>query len=230
MPSRLRPKWSSKNVAEPVGAKPFTPRMRIGHGRIAHDRLGDRGAEAAFRRRLFRGDDRSRLARRRNDRRLVQRLDGRDVDHPRFEAMPRKRLGRIERAADDRARGDDGQRRSLAQHVGPSEGEGVRFIEGDVRDLRPSNPQIGWKTGFRRPAHRGARLRRIGRHDDRQPVDRPQPAQVLDRMVGRPELAVGHAGTHSAEHDRKAIVGDVDLDLLERAAGQKRRRAAKQKE
>ena len=44
--------------------------------------------------------------------------------------------------------------------------------------------------------------------------------------MGRAEFAIGHARAHAAENDRKTVVGDVDLDLLERAAGQERRRAA----
>ena len=69
-------------------------------------------------------------------------------------------------------------------------------------------------------------MRRIGRHDDAEPVDGPQPAQILDRVVRRPESTIGHARTYAAKHDREAVVGDVDLDLLERPTGQEGTSAA----
>ena len=42
----------------------------------------------------------------------------------------------------------------------------------------------------------------------------------------RPELAVGHAARHAAELDVVTAVGEVRLDLLERAAGEEAGRAA----
>ena len=69
-------------------------------------------------------------------------------------------------------------------------------------------------------------MRRIGRHDDAEPVDGAQPAQVLDRVMRRPELTIGHARTHAAKYDREAVIGDVDLDLLERPTGQEGTSAA----
>jgi len=45
-------------------------------------------------------------------------------------------------------------------------------------------------------------------------------------MMGRTELAIGHAGAHAAQHDMIAVIGDVGLHLLERAAGQEGRCAA----
>ena len=45
-------------------------------------------------------------------------------------------------------------------------------------------------------------------------------------MMGRPEFPVSHARAHAAQDDRVAVVGHVNFDLFERAAGQERRGGA----
>jgi hypothetical protein len=42
----------------------------------------------------------------------------------------------------------------------------------------------------------------------------------------RAELAISHPRAHSAEHDREAIIGDVDLDLFEGPSSQEGTRSA----
>ena len=87
-----------------------------------------------------------------------------------------------------------------------------------------------------RAVHRGGRahrlrgLDRVGRHDHRQVGDRARPGQILDRVMRGPELAVGHAARHAAQLHVVAAVAEVDLDLLERAAGQEARCAARERD
>ena len=70
------------------------------------------------------------------------------------------------------------------------------------------------------------RLDRIGRHDHRHVGDRARPREVFDGVMRRPKLAVRHAARNPAELHVVAAVREVGLDLLERAAGQKARGAA----
>ena len=63
----------------------------------------------------------------------------------------------------------------------------------------------------------------IARCDHRQIGQRPKPSKVLDRVMGRPKLAIGHAGAHAAELHIGVRIRDVRFDLFECAPGQKAR-------
>ena len=69
MPSAVRPKWSSRKLALPVGAKPVHAEDPHRGRAVLGDEAGDRGAEAAGDDRLLDGDDPARLARGRRARR-----------------------------------------------------------------------------------------------------------------------------------------------------------------
>ena len=47
--------------------------------------------------------------------------------------------------------------------------------------------------------------------------------------MGRPKFAIGHSRTHAAQNDRKTVVCNVHLDLLQRAPRQERRRSANER-
>lgn len=47
--------------------------------------------------------------------------------------------------------------------------------------------------------------------------------------MGRPKFAIGHSRTYAAKNDRKTVVCSVDLDLLQRAPRQERRRSANER-
>ena len=64
------------------------------HGRVAHDDFGDGRAEPALDHCFLDGDDRLCLARRGDDRRLVERLDRRDVENPRMKPTLGERVSR----------------------------------------------------------------------------------------------------------------------------------------
>src|SRR5262245_51240733 len=49
-------------------------------------------------------------------------------------------------------------------------------------------------------------------------------------MMRWTEFAIGHPGAHAAQCDRKAVIGDVDLDLLECTTGQERRGATNERD
>ena len=69
-----------------------------------------------------------------------------------------------------------------------------------------------------------ARLEIVCGDDDVEVVHRPQRRQVVQRVVRRAERTVAHAGADADQLDRPIRVGDVILDELERAGGQKARR------
>ena len=75
--------------------------------------------------------------------------------------------------------------------------------------------------GPRRGADRFAGLEIVGRHDDRDVVDRPQRGQVVQRMVRAAERAVADAGADADDRRRHVGVADVVLDLLQRPGGEK---------
>ncbi len=61
-------------------------------------------------------------------------------------------------------------------------------------------------------------------------VDGAGPGHVLDGVMGRPELAVGHAAADTHELHVGRAVGGVDLDLLEGAAREERRGCADERD
>ena len=99
MPSRLEPEMIEQELgASGRGEARHAEDAHRNRG-VAHDDLGDRGAKAALDHRLLDRDDRAGLARRGDDRRLVERLDGRDVDHPRLDALLGESVRGCERPA-----------------------------------------------------------------------------------------------------------------------------------
>ena len=72
-----------------------------------------------------------------------------------------------------------------------------------------------------RPFHGFGGLPAICRHNDRDVVERAQPGEVFNGVVGRSKLAVGHAGGLPDKLHVEVGVGDIGLHLLQRAAGQK---------
>ena len=136
-------------------------------------------------------------------------------------------LGGLERAGDHGPGRDHSDIRAVAQPGGHTVGK--RPVSGHRRYFEPADAQEDRRGRCGRPTHRSAGLGRVGRHHDAEAGDRPQPGQVLDRVVGGTEFAVRDAGAHAAEHDRGLAVGDVRLDLLERPAGEERRRRANER-
>ena len=94
----------------------------------------------------------------------------------------------------------------------------------DVGDLEARDAQVAAGRGWRRPSGRrrasapGRRGR--ARRGCRSPASSARSS--IEWCVG-PQLAVGHARALAAQDDVRVAVGDVGLDLLERAAGQERR-------
>ena len=231
MPSAVRPKWSSRKLALPVGANAGARRgCASAPGWCWATQARDRGAEAAGDDRLLGGDDAraSRAPRR-----------------ARVASSSGSTNGMlITRAADARRRAAGSAASSARETIVPI---------GDHRDVVAvaSAGSRGRARTARRPAvtsgtlKRGdAQVQRAGRSStaqrtaarvcagsagtttSRSAIAR-SPGQVLDRVVRRAELAVGHARALAAEHDVVLAVGDVGLDLLERAAGQERRGGAR---
>ena len=127
------------------------------------------------------------------------------------------------------ATADDGEVGAIAQHVGAAELEDVAFRQ-EVRHADAAQTQEHRAVVGGRPGGRRRRLDAVGGRDDRHIRQRPDPGEVLDRVVRRSELAIGHAGTDAAELHIGLRVGDVGLDLLERAAGEEARGAADERD
>ena len=94
-----------------------------------------------------------------------------------------------------------------------------------IRHRHAAQAQIDRTVMHRRPFHRRWRFPRIGRRDDGQGVQRPQPGDIFNRMVRRPQLAIIHARGLRDQLHIETSVSDVCLDLFQRAAGQKARGA-----
>ena len=70
----------------------------------------------------------------------------------------------------------------------------------------------------------------VGGHDHGEVRDGARPGDVLDGVVGRPQLPVRDAPADAHQLDVGSRVGGIDLDLLERAAGQERRGGAHERD
>ena len=77
-----------------------------------------------------------------------------------------------------------------------------------------------------RGANRLGGFLRVRGNDDREIGNRTGPGQVLDGMVRRPELAVRQTARYAAELHIGSRIRDIDLNLLQRAAGEKAGRGA----
>ena len=222
MPSAFRPKWSSRKPALPVGAKCGTPRMRIGTGRCCASSSATAPPSPPRDGGFLHGDEPSRFHRRAQHRRLVERHDGRHVQHPRGDPLPGQQVGRREGARDHDAAGEQAHIIARAELHGAAGGEVVvrRHHRGD---LEAADAHEHGRAGAGGPAQGGARLRGIGRHCDGDVAHRAHPGEVFDRVMRGPQLAVRHAGALPAQHHVMAAVGDVGLDLLERAGGEEGR-------
>jgi hypothetical protein len=79
---------------------------------------------------------------------------------------------------------------------------------------------------LRRPGDRRGGLDPVSRCDHRNIRQRPDPGEILDRVVGGAKLAIGHPRTDPDKLHVGPGIGNIGLDLLERAPGQERRGSA----
>ena len=130
---------------------------------VAHHRLRDRRAEAALDRRLLDRDDCAGLARCGDDRGFVKRLDRRNIDDARVQALFGEDIRRGERSRYHRAGRHHRHVRASAQHVGAPESESFGALRCHRRDFCAADTDVAGRCRFRRPTHCGDGLRRIGR-------------------------------------------------------------------
>ena len=120
----------------------MTPSMRIGTGALRTTVVRDRRAETALDRRFLDRDDCAGLARRDDDRGFVKRLDRRNVDDARVQALFGKGIRRGERPRYHRASRHQRNIRTLAQHVGAPESERLAALRGHRRNFRAADTDV----------------------------------------------------------------------------------------
>ena len=142
-------------------------------------------------------------------------------------SMPSRRSSSAacQRARDHRPGGDDRDVVPVSQLDGLAGQEG-RAGRRNVGHREPGDAQVARTEVSRGPADSLDRLGGVRRYDHREVGDGAQPGQIFDRVMRRAEFPVGHAGALPAQDNARLTVGDVNLDLLERPAGQEGRSGA----
>ena len=70
--------------------------------------------------------------------------------------------------------------------------------------------------------HRGGHFEAVGGRKHLDPRNGPGAGDVLRRLMACAQVAVHKARTITQKHNRKVVMGDVELDLLNRANGNER--------
>ena len=152
--------------------------------------------------------------------RFVERGDRGHIDDPGADAAGGETIGGFQRARDHDPAGDDGDVGSLAKRLGLADLEPGVVGTRQLRNAEPGDAQEH-RSFVRRSRLDGlSGLPRVRRHDDREIGQEPQPGHVLDRVMGRPKLAVSNARRLADELHVGVAVSDVGLDLLEGAGGE----------
>ena len=130
-------------------------------------------------------------------------------------------LGQLERGCDlvgglyHRARCDQANRRlPLAADTRPSR---------HVAQIRLPDPQVGWAAlDLQRAREAPLQIAPITWGEDRDARQAPQEGDVLTGVVTGPEVRVDQARAVAEQHDRQALVAEIQLDLLDNPARHER--------
>src|SRR5438552_3858239 len=113
------------------------------HRHRVHRRDGgrNRAADPMDNRVLLCGHDPTRLPRGSVDRRDIERLHGREVDHPRFDSVAVETVRGLETPSDHQPASDQGDVRAVPDHASPADRE-VVLRRCDRRDVRPGEAAV----------------------------------------------------------------------------------------
>ena len=171
---------------------------------------------------LLGGDDAAGLHGSLEDQRLVQRLDGVDVQHAGADTLAGQLLGRSQRHLHRQARGGNGhiaavaQGHALAQFKGiAGDGVGHRF------DCQAAQAHIRRPVIVQQGLDRQTHLVAVAGVDHHHTGDGTHGAKVLDALVGRAVLADGQAAVRADDLHVQARIRDGVAHLLEGTAGSK---------
>ncbi|MNL36267.1 hypothetical protein D3C87_1583380 [compost metagenome] len=114
--------------------------------------------------------------------------------------------------------GDDGSIGTLGQNFSLADLE-TRIIALQRRHRHAADAHEDRAVHGSGRADRLLGLPGVGRHDQRQVVEQPQPGHILDGVVRRPQFAIGDAARLADQFYVDVGIGDVRLDLLHGPAG-----------
>ena len=176
---------------------------------MAQQRAGHRLAQAADHRMVLGHHHQPVLvAHRLDDRRLVQRLDRRAVQHRHADIVFRQVLRCLQRPHRQQAAGDHQHVGAFAQHLGLAEFEAVALdLVEHQRHLAAQQPHVHRALVRGDLRHGLLDVERVARIDDRQPGDAAHHRDVLDGGMAR-SVAGGQPGQCAADLDVQVLLGD----------------------